>query len=53
MEPHLIKCFLPEELFDHFDVEKVADYPIPGTKRFELQIHLTEKNILPEWLPGQ
>jgi hypothetical protein len=48
METHLIKYFLPEELFDHFDVEKVAEYPIPGTKRFELHIHLTEKNILPE-----
>jgi hypothetical protein len=42
METHLIKYFLPEELFDHFDVEKVAEYPIPGTKRFELHIQLTE-----------
>jgi len=29
-------------------VEKVSEYPIPGTKRFELHIHLVEMNILPK-----
>jgi hypothetical protein len=48
MEPDLIKYFLPSQLVEHFYVEKVAEYPIPGTKRFELHIHLTEKNLLPE-----
>jgi hypothetical protein len=48
MENDLIKYFLPPQLLMHFDEEKVAEYPIPGTKRFELHIHLTEKNILPD-----
>lgn len=50
MEKELITYILPSQLVEHFDVEKVSEYPIPGTKRFELHIHLVEKNILPEGL---
>lgn len=48
METELIKHFLPSQLVEHFDVEKIEQKPIPGTKRFEMRIHLTEKNILPD-----
>ncbi|MDI6403034.1 hypothetical protein QLX67_13590 [Balneolaceae bacterium ANBcel3] len=48
MEKKLIHYFLPDQLITCFDVEKVEEKPIPGTKRFEMRIYLTEKNVLPE-----
>jgi hypothetical protein len=48
MENDLIKYFLPPQLVEHFEVEKLVEYPIPGSKLQELHIHLAEKNILPD-----
>lgn len=48
METDLIKYFLPSQLVEHFDVERVEERPIPGSRLLELHIHLAEKNILPD-----
>lgn len=47
MEKDVFKHVLPEQLIAHFDVESVTELPIPGTKRFQLHVHLVEKNVLP------
>lgn len=47
MEKQLIDYLIPQELTTYFDVEKIVETPLPGTQRFQLHIHLKEKNILP------
>lgn len=47
METDLIKYFLPSQLVEHFDVERVEECPIPGSRLLELHIHLSDKN---QWL---
>lgn len=41
---------MSEELLHYFEVERVEESPIPGSSEFQLHIHLTEKNTLPEGL---
>ena len=48
MEKQLIDYIIPQELSTYFDVEKIVETPLAGTQRFQLHIHLTEKNILPD-----
>ena len=48
MEKQLIDYLIPQELTTYFDVEKIVETPLAGTQRFQLHIHLTEKNILPD-----
>ena len=47
MDKNVFKYVLPEQLVKHFDIESVTELPIPGTKRFQLHVHLVEKNVLP------
>ena len=39
---------MSEELFDHFDSEKAAEYPTSGTKLLIFIFQLIEKSFLPE-----
>jgi hypothetical protein len=48
MEKQLIDYLTPQELMTYFDVEKIVETPLTDTQRFQLHIHLKEKNILPD-----
>lgn len=43
-----MKYYLPTQHVDHLEVENVAEYPILDTTQIELQIHLTENDLLAE-----
>lgn len=43
----IIKHFLPEQLLNHFEIDKVLELEEEKTGDNYFEIHLTEKNVLP------
>ena len=48
MKNSLLSSFLPESFLDHFDLVSTKELGIIETKKMEFELHLDEKNQLPE-----